>query len=189
MFAAYGLVGIPEQRVAKYDTPTTTLFLIPYLSCEDLREAALIVINGKATRNILRTFMSSFATAARMSPQGVASIAMGITKDGVSVERAGVEAPNSRTPTASKETKLVMHRLTSRLSSGNKRPLCSSPLAGPALSNPSVVGLEIDNFIDEELPLVLSSPSTAVPRRKKPAEGTVRFSTLRFRTVLIHRRM
>lgn len=112
-----------------------------------------------------------------MSPQGVASVVMGITEDGILVGDVGVGHVNFPSTILFKDISLGSHQANTRLSFVDRRPLCSSPLAGPALSHPSIVGVADEISIKEELPLITSRASMTVSRLKKPTKGPVRFST------------
>ncbi|KAF8057024.1 hypothetical protein FPV67DRAFT_1456558 [Lyophyllum atratum] len=118
--------------------------------------------------------------AAKMSPHGDANVIVGITtKDGVLVRDAGGESPIFLLKTTSNEPGVAAHPAKNRDDLFVRRPVRSSPLAGPPLSEQSLDGAASDNGIKNEFPSTsLSSPrpSLAVSSPNKPKKGPVRFS-------------
>ncbi|KAF8062490.1 hypothetical protein FPV67DRAFT_274403 [Lyophyllum atratum] len=118
--------------------------------------------------------------AAKMSPQGDANVIVGITtKDGVLVRDAGGESPIFLLKTTFNEPGVVAHPAKNRDDLFVRRPVRSSPLAGPPLSEQSLDGAASDNGIKNEFPSTsLSSPrpSLAISSPNKPKKGPVRFS-------------
>ncbi|KAF5384189.1 hypothetical protein D9615_003120 [Tricholomella constricta] len=89
--------------------------------------------------------------------------------------------PSSSPRTASLERRLSPPRTNERLCPVDRRPKRSSPLAGPAFSNPSVINFQADNDSRqaEELSPIYISPPNPPPRTyspKKAVKGLVRFS-------------